>query len=104
MGQDDKGSSQWEPWDRGSEGTSAQTNWFDFTGQDPRTLINDYPKTTGLVRLVSSGLVLGPISVPTPSLMRCSCAWLLSTNLGMRGGESTSEGQQLLSLPSSSLL
>lgn len=103
MEQDDKGSGQWEPWDWGSDGTSSQTNWFDFTGQDPRTLINDYPKTTGLLRLVSSGLVLGPSSVPTPSLMYCPRAWSLPPNLGMRGGESTSEGQRLLSLPSSSL-
>ena len=61
----------------GSKGTSSQTNWFNFTDQDPKTLISDYPKTTGLVRLVSSGLVLEPSSPPILSLLSCPSIWPL---------------------------
>ena len=78
------------------KGTSLQAHWFDFTDQDPKNLVSDHPKTTGLVRLLSSRLVLERIASLT------SCSKPERPALEMRGGELASDRWRILSPPSSS--
>lgn len=59
----------------GQKGPSHRLTSLIFTYEDPKTPISDCPKATGLVRLVSSRLVLEHSSPPAPSPVSFPSTW-----------------------------